>query len=136
MSDGIVLTDSVSPSIVLEESETPEIILDGGMAGPVGPAGANGIGIPAGGTTGQVLEKTSNADYATAWSTNSVSDKNFSQPFTSLSTVVVAHNLGKYPSVTVIDSAGDEVEGLVDHTSINQLTITFSAPFSGVAICN
>lgn len=41
-----------------------------GSQGPQGPTGATGppgLGVPAGGTTGQVLNKTSNADYATAW---------------------------------------------------------------------
>ncbi len=63
-------------------------------------------------------------------------DANFTQSFTSQSSVTVTHNLAKYPSVTVLDSAGDEVEGLVDHLSTNQLTLTFSAPFTGIAICN
>jgi len=33
----------------------------------MGPAGDDGEGVPAGGTTGQVLKKTSNDDYATSW---------------------------------------------------------------------
>lgn len=32
-----------------------------------GPAGANGVGVPAGGTTGQILAKNSNTDYDTEW---------------------------------------------------------------------
>jgi hypothetical protein len=46
-----------------------------GPAGPAGPTGAQGIpgvGVPAGGTTGQFLSKSSNADYATGWSTLSL----------------------------------------------------------------
>ena len=57
---------------------------DDGATGPAGPAGATGpagptgvtgatgaagVGVPAGGSTGQVLTKTSSADYATAWTT-------------------------------------------------------------------
>lgn len=49
---------------------------------------------------------------------------------------VASHNLQKNPSVTIINSAGDEVEGEVLHNTINQVTITFSAPFSGKAIFN
>ena len=49
---------------------------------------------------------------------------------------VVNHNLGKRPSVTVVDSGGTEVEGLVTHISANQLSIEFSAPFGGKAYCN
>ncbi len=48
----------------------------------------------------------------------------------------VNHNLGKYPSVSVVDSAGDECEGAVKHISINQLQIQFSASFSGRAFIN
>lgn len=48
----------------------------------------------------------------------------------------VTHNLNKYPSVTIVDSANDEVEGNVNHVSKTQLTITFSAAFSGKAFLN
>jgi len=37
--------------------------------GPTGPSGANGVGIPDGGSTGQVLTKLSNLNYDTGWST-------------------------------------------------------------------
>jgi len=40
-----------------------------GNTGPQGPTGATGAGVPTGGTTGQVLAKTSGADYATSWQT-------------------------------------------------------------------
>lgn len=42
-----------------------------GPTGPTGPAGPSGPGLPAGGTTGQVLVKSSDTDYATTWATNS-----------------------------------------------------------------
>lgn len=48
----------------------------------------------------------------------------------------VTHNLNKFPSVTIVDTAGTEVEGSVTHTGPNELTITFSAPFSGKAYVN
>lgn len=38
-----------------------------GATGPQGPAGTNGQGVPTGGTTGQILAKSSNADFATQW---------------------------------------------------------------------
>lgn len=40
-----------------------------GPAGATGATGAAGVGVPAGGTTGQVLAKTSGTNYATAWAT-------------------------------------------------------------------
>lgn len=45
----------------------------------------------------------------------------------------INHNLGFYPSVTVVDTNGDECEGDVEHPTLNQTTITFSAPFAGQA---
>ena len=49
---------------------------------------------------------------------------------------VITHNLSKYPSVVVIDSAGDEVDGSITYTDTQQLTIVFSASFSGKAYLN
>lgn len=49
---------------------------------------------------------------------------------------LVDHALGKHPSVTVVDSAGTQVEGGVDHVDENSLTITFGYAFSGVAYLN
>lgn len=49
---------------------------------------------------------------------------------------VITHNLGKFPDITVFDSAGDECDGDVVHNSLSQVTVTFSAPFSGVAYLN
>ncbi len=44
--------------------------------------------------------------------------------------------LGKFPSVTVQDTAEDEVDGIVDYLSKNEITITFSAPVTGTAYLN
>ena len=63
-------------------------------------------------------------------------DAHYEQAFTSASTVSVTHNLDKYPAVTVIDSAGDEVMEDIQHASSEAFTVTFSAPFSGTVFCN
>jgi hypothetical protein len=49
---------------------------------------------------------------------------------------VVVHNLGKFPSVSVVDSSGHLVLGDVQHNSANSLTIYFSAAFAGTAYLN
>ena len=49
---------------------------------------------------------------------------------------LVNHGLGKYPSVTVVDSAGDQVEGDVAYIDSNSLRISFSAAFAGRAYLN
>lgn len=51
-------------------------------------------------------------------------------------TWVINHNLGKYPAVDVVDSAGTTFIGDVNYTSINTLEINFSAEFSGQAFLN
>lgn len=51
-------------------------------------------------------------------------------------TWTVTHNLGRYPSVTVIDTGGNVVLTQVSHLSINQLQIDVSAAFSGRALLN
>ena len=61
-----------SDSTTLPANTTIEVYLAvaGGAPGPVGPDGPAGIGIPAGGTDGQVLAKESNTDYDTGWIDN------------------------------------------------------------------
>jgi hypothetical protein len=58
------------------------------------------------------------------------------QQAVSASTWNITHNLGRKPSVTVIDSGGSECEGLITYTNSNSLTIVFSAAFSGEAYLN
>lgn len=51
-------------------------------------------------------------------------------------TWVISHNLAKYPSVTVVDSANNMVFGEVLYDSANQVTLTFAGAFSGKAFFN
>jgi hypothetical protein len=49
---------------------------------------------------------------------------------------VVLHKLKKFPSVLVQDSANDEVEGDIEYVNNEELVITFSSAFSGIAYLN
>jgi hypothetical protein len=49
---------------------------------------------------------------------------------------VITHSMNKYPSVTVIDSGNNTVEGEVVYNSLNSLTVNFSGGFSGKAYIN
>ena len=52
-----------------------------------------------------------------------------------LATWTINHNLGRYPTVTVIDSFNDNVEGgAINYPSVNSLTVTFAGAFSGRAV--
>ena len=48
----------------------------------------------------------------------------------------IAHNLDKYPSVTVVDNSKEVVIGNVQYIDKDNITITFSAAFSGYAYLN
>ena len=64
-------------------------------------------------------------------------DKNF--VFTqgsAASTWTIAHNLEKFPAVTVVDSANNVVVGHITYTNTNSLTVSFSSSFSGKAYIN
>jgi hypothetical protein len=52
-----------------------------GLTGLTGTAGTNGQGVPTGGTTGQVLTKTSATDYAASWQTPSTAGSPTSSKF-------------------------------------------------------
>jgi len=48
-------------------------------------------------------------------------------------TWTITHTLEGYPSVTIVDSAKTVVIGTVEYDSESQVTVSFSAPFSGTA---
>ena len=48
----------------------------------------------------------------------------------------IRHNLGKYPSVTVVDSAGTVVVGDITYLDTEELVIHFTSEFSGKAFLN
>lgn len=53
-----------------------------------------------------------------------------------LTTWVINHNLGKFPAVTIMDSANNEVEATIIHDSVNSCRAIMSAAFGGTATCN
>ena len=81
-------------------------------------------------------------DGSTAWNSlgymmENLADKTYEHTQSAPADVwAVTHNLNKFPSVTVIDSGGSEVEGDIAYDSLNQITITFSAPMGGKAHLN
>lgn len=64
-------------------------------------------------------------------------DKNYiHNQITAASTWIVTHNLNKYPSISIVDTGGNIVIGEVLYDSLNQVTLTFTAEFSGKAYFN
>ncbi len=99
---------------VIEIDEAAIEIVTAAEQGPMGPQGPSGPPGPSG-------------DLGT--------DRYFAQPFTG-DYVIATHGFGKYPSVTVKDSAGTIIEGEITHIDLNTVMVNFSAPFSGIVICN
>lgn len=48
----------------------------------------------------------------------------------------IKHDLGKYPSVTTMDSAGNQIIGDVTYTNLNNLVVTFTSKIAGKAYLN
>lgn len=114
MSHPIVFSESINTAVVFAESDSSVVFSDSSesfvvlIEGPQGPSGTPGTGD---------LSYTHNQSSPSA-------------------TWTITHNLGKYPSVTIVDSAGTQLLGQVVHDSINQVTATFTTAFSGKAYLN
>lgn len=55
---------------------------------------------------------------------------------TPLQVWTITHNLSRFPSITVVNSALDEVEGDVTYLDSNSIQVSFSGAFSGTAYLN
>ena len=116
MTDVVVVTPipsnvvTVSPPVGSTSASTVINVGDAttGPQGPAGPAGAAG----ATGASGGFFTFTQGSP-ASTWT--------------------IVHNLGFRPNISVVDSAGSQVEGETVWTDNNNLIITFSGAFSGVA---
>ena len=51
-------------------------------------------------------------------------------------TWIIEHNLNKYPSVTVVDSANNVVIGSIEYIDENNIIINFNGAFKGKAYLN
>lgn len=80
-----------------------------------------------------ILTDINNVGNSGGWTVESTASYYNHSQGVSASTWTITHNLGYYPNVQVVDSGGTNVIGDITYNSINQLTITFSASFSGNA---
>ena len=98
-----------------------------GTQGTIGVQGASGIGGAAIDNTDDLTEGTTNKYFTVA----RVSYAHMQGAASS--SWAITHNLGFKPNVTVIDSAGNIVEGEIAYTNSNSLTVSFQSAFSGNA---
>ena len=103
-----------------------------------GADGADGVGVPPGGTATQVLSKINSDDFNTQWvNASGAGDIHYEYDQSiAAATWNINHSLGKFPSVSIVDTSGDLVRGQINYINNNSLTITFSAAFAGKAYLN
>lgn len=107
MTQPTIIVVQQTPTIVdVENSSTEVEVVSRGIQGPPGPQGPPGA-----------------------------STSSFTEPFVAMSVVVVNHNLGFKPNVTILVS-DIEVEADVVHNSINSLTVTFNTAQTGSVVCS
>jgi hypothetical protein len=97
--------------------------------------------VPTGGATGQVLAKVTATNYDVAWAAPATGGGggDLSFVFTQVAPATswpVPHNLGKFPSVSVVDSGGSWILPSILYVDSNNVTINFGAATSGKAYCN
>ena len=97
-------------SIVNVVGETVVVALTAvGPQGPIGPEGPQGVAGPSGGTLYVHTQSTP----ATTWTIN--------------------HNLGFRPSVELLDSGSQEIDGDISHPTVNQTVVTLNPATAGLA---
>jgi hypothetical protein len=102
-----VIEDQEAETLLVEKVDTEVLVVTEGERGAIGPVG------PA--STGQTYTHSQSIPSET-WTIN--------------------HNLGQFPSVTVVDSAGTEVIGGVTYQNSNTIVLSFTAAFAGKAYLN
>lgn len=102
----VTVTEDESPPVEITLTAPPEVATVA-VPGPAGPPGP----------TGTDLTYVHNQDIAS-------------------DTWTVDHGLGKFPTPTVVDTAGNELVSNIQHTSVGQLVVTHSVPTSGKVYCN
>lgn len=103
-----ILAEQAQDSVLVEQVEEIEI-LAAAEQGPPGPQG------PPGGGAGATYTHTQSVA-AAVWT--------------------VPHNLGRYPSITVVDNLGGQLYPDVRYIDTDIAQITHSVPLTGRAYCN
>lgn len=105
----VAVTGDVTAEVDATLGPTTTVELVGGTPGPAGPPGPPGPPGPAGGTANYVHVQSIPAQ---VWT--------------------ITHGLGFEPNVTVVDSAGNQVEGDITYV-LGEVIASFSSAFAGRA---
>ena len=105
----VVVTRESSKTHVVRQPASPAVVVTRGIPGPQGPQG------PPGGGAGATYTHIQSVA-AAVWT--------------------VPHNLGRYPSITVVDNLGGQLYPDVRYLDADIAQITHSVPLTGRAYCN
>lgn len=97
-----------------------------------------GGSIEGGGGGGDVeIKGSALIDVSTSGSTARISSKSFMhEQGVASDTWVIEHNLNKYPSITLVDSAGTVFQAVVLYNDLNKCTICMNGATTGKAYLN
>ena len=124
----VTVTQKKNVSVVTEPADQVLEVHDQGVAGP---ANVLSVGTVTAGTAAVTITGTPPAQVL-----NFVLPVGASYVHTqsvSASTWTISHNMGFFPSVSVVDNGGNMVIGDVLYITENQVSISFSASFGGKA---
>ena len=124
----VTVTQKKNVSVVTEPATEVLEVHDAGVAGP---ANVLSVGTVTAGTANVTITGT-----APSQTLNFVLPVGASYVHTqsvSASTWTISHNMGFFPSVSVVDNGGNMVIGDVLYITENQVSISFSASFGGKA---
>lgn len=124
----VTVTQKKNVSVVTEPADQILEVHDQGVAGP---ANVLSVGTVTAGTAAVTITGTPPAQVL-----NFVLPVGASYVHTqsvSASTWTISHNMGFFPSVSVVDNGGNMVIGDVLYITENQVSISFSASFGGKA---
>ena len=147
----------MAESVIVTQTVNDVVITTPGPQGPAGRTILNGVGSPANnlGVAGDFYYNTENTDFYgpklsdLSWSGATIiplaasgSDyalehtwelAQVTGPVNGIYSLIINHNLGFSPNVTVKTSSGDVLETGIDYNSSNRITLTMAQPFSGTA---
>jgi hypothetical protein len=113
-----------------KEINVGEVKGEKGDSGRDGNTGSNGIGVPTGGTSGQILAKNSNADYDTEWVNGGGGSGDVVGPASATDNAIARYDTttGKLiqNSVTTIDDTGN-ASGILSQQFSNGSVVTLAA---------
>lgn len=119
ISPALEITSVVSPSL--------EIVANVIATGPMGPKPIKGVDYFTQEDINAIIEQIEHVGVDQNYVHNQIA---------AASTWNVNHNLYKFPSVMIVDSAGTVIQGEIQHIDTNNLIITFTSEFSGKAFIN